>query len=70
MPGQHFSYALFAALYGQLGERRAAAKTVQVLLSLAPDFASTARDQFGKWYLPELVDHLIDGLRKAGLDMA
>ena len=69
MPGQHFSLALFAALRGQLGEREAAAETLRELLALRPDFAAIARDQFGKWYLPELVEHLIDGLRKAGLDV-
>ena len=25
------------------------------------------RDEFGRWYQPELVEHLMDGLRKAGL---
>ncbi|HSC26922.1 MAG TPA: protein kinase [Vicinamibacterales bacterium] len=67
MPGQHYTYALFAALYGQLGERAAAGKALQELLALKPDFAEIARDQFSKWYLPELVEQLIDGLRKAGL---
>ena len=36
---------------------------------MEPDFASVVRDEFGKWYLPDLVEHLIDGLRKAGLDV-
>jgi hypothetical protein len=40
------------------------------MLSLRPDFAEIARDQFGRWYLPELVEHLIDGLRKAGVEIA
>jgi serine/threonine-protein kinase len=35
---------------------------------MMPDFPSTGRDEFSKWYLPELVDHLMDGLRKAGLE--
>ncbi|HET9261564.1 MAG TPA: hypothetical protein VFO14_00845 [Vicinamibacterales bacterium] len=39
------------------------------LLALRPDFAEIARDQFAKWYLPDLVEQLIDGLRKAGLDI-
>jgi TolB-like protein len=70
MPGQYYSHALFAALYGQLGEREAAAGHVRELLALRPDFAEIARDQFGKWYLPQLVEQLIDGLRKAGVDIA
>jgi TolB-like protein len=70
MPGQYYSHGLFAAVYGQLGEREAAAEHVRELLALRPDFAEIARDQFGKWYLPQLVEQLIDGLRKAGLDIA
>jgi TolB-like protein/Tfp pilus assembly protein PilF len=69
MPGQHFSYALFAAVYGQLGEREAAGNALRELLALKSDFAGIARDQFAKWYPPELVEQLIDGLRKAGLDV-
>jgi TolB-like protein/Tfp pilus assembly protein PilF len=69
MPGQHFSLALFAALRGQLGEREAAAATLGELLGLKPDFVEIAPDLFGKWYSPELVEHLIDGLRKAGLEI-
>jgi len=42
---------------------------VRELLALEPDFASAVRDEFGKWYLPDHVEHLIDGLRKAGLDV-
>jgi tetratricopeptide (TPR) repeat protein len=70
MPGQHFSYALFAALYGQLDEREEAVKARREVLALKPDFAATARDEFAKWYLPELVEQLVDGLRKAGLEIA
>jgi TolB-like protein/Tfp pilus assembly protein PilF len=36
---------------------------------LRPDFATTGRTDLEKWYPPELVAHLIDGLRKAGLDV-
>jgi len=69
MPGQYYSHALFAAVHGQLGEREAASKHVREVLALRPDFAEIVRDQFGKWYLPELVEQLIDGLRKAGLEI-
>jgi hypothetical protein len=33
-------------------------------------FALEVRKEGGKWLVPELVEHLIDGLRKAGLDVA
>jgi len=39
-------------------------------LALKPVFAAAARDELGKWFQPKLVEHLIDGLRKAGLDVA
>jgi len=69
MPGQYYALALFAAIYGQLGERDAAGEALREVLALKPDFAEIARDQFGTWYLPPLVEQLIDGLRKAGLDV-
>jgi serine/threonine protein kinase/tetratricopeptide (TPR) repeat protein len=67
MPGNYFGASLSVALYGQIGDCEEAAKAVRDLLALRPDFAAIARDQFEKWYLPDLVEQLIDGLRKAGL---
>ena len=68
MPGQFFSQALLAAVCGQLGERAAAEESVREVLALKPDFPQIAREEFAKWYPPELVERLIEGLRKAGLD--
>ena len=68
MPGQYFSQSLLAAVYGQLGERAAAEDSVKEVLALKPEFPQIAREEFAKWYPPELVERLIDGLRKAGLD--
>jgi hypothetical protein len=34
------------------------------------DFAVMAREELEKWWRPELVEQLIDGLRKAGLEIA
>jgi adenylate cyclase len=58
-----------AAAYGQLDETEAARKAVQALLALRPDFALVGREELAKWWDPELVEHLIDGLRKAGLEI-
>ena len=58
-----------AAAYGQLGERDAAGKALRDLLKLRPDFAATVRKDIEKWWEPEYVERLIDGLRKAGLDV-
>ena len=65
----YLMHALFAAVNGQLGESEAAARHLREVLTMMPDFPSTGRDEFSKWYLPELVDHLMDGLRKAGLEV-
>ena len=35
-----------------------------------PNFGAIAREEFGKWLDAELTEHLIDGLRKAGLEIA
>jgi TolB-like protein len=69
MPGLFYHHVNRAAVYGQLGDREAARKALGELLALKPDFASTARDELGKWLRPELVDHVIEGLRKAGLEI-
>jgi TolB-like protein/tetratricopeptide (TPR) repeat protein len=69
MPGNYFALSLAAAVYGQFGDRAEAAKVLRELLILRPDFAEIARDLFAKWYRPDLVEQLIDGLRKAGLDI-
>jgi len=69
MPGLFYHHVNRAAVYGQLRERKAASKAIADLLALKPDFGSTARDELGKWLRPELVDHVIEGLRRAGLEI-
>jgi TolB-like protein len=64
-----FTQALLAAVHGQLGEREQAEQAVRKILSQEPGYAWKVREEFAKWYLPELVQRLMDGLRKAGLDM-
>jgi TolB-like protein/Flp pilus assembly protein TadD len=65
----HFFYAhvVTAAAYGQLGDREAAGEALRELLALKPHFAATGRDDLARWYPAELVEHMMDGLRKAGL---
>jgi TolB-like protein len=67
LPHHWFAHAAIAAAYGQLGERKAAAKAVRDLLEVRPDFAATVRGDIEKWWEPEYVEHIIDGWRKAGL---
>ena len=67
MPGFWRTQVALAASYGQAGEMQQAAKALRALLTIRPDFAAVARQELGKWWQPQLVEHLIDGLRKAGL---
>jgi len=69
MPGFWRTNLALAMAYGQLGEREAAGNAVRELLALRPDFPEVAREELGKFWDPELVQHLLDGLRKAGLDI-
>jgi len=70
MPGFWRTNFALAAAYGQLGEMEAARSALRALVALRPDFALVAREEVAKWWDPELVEHLIDGLRKAGLEIA
>jgi hypothetical protein len=42
---------------------------VEELLALRPDFGAVAREEYAKWYSPELIEQIIEGLRKAGLEI-
>ena len=70
MPGYFWGPATSAAAFGQLGEGERAQKAVKELLTIRPDFAATARQEFGKWFEEELVEHYVEGLRKARLEIA
>jgi TolB-like protein len=70
MPGFFHAHALRAAALGQLGQREAAQQAVQELLAVRPDFATTVSRDYGKWWDAKTVDHLVEGLRKAGLEIA
>jgi TolB-like protein/Tfp pilus assembly protein PilF len=70
MPRFYATHLMAAAAYGQLGERDAATKALRELLVLWPSFGVSVREEMGKWCDPDLVEHLIDGLRKAGLEIA
>ncbi len=70
LPGQWASHAMVAAACGQLEESDAARKALRDLLNLRPDFAVTARKDMEKWWNPQYVEHVIDGWRKAGLEIA
>src|SRR4029077_10511406 len=69
MPRFYATHLMAAAAYGQLGERDAATKALRELLVLWPSFGVSVREEMGKWCDPDLAEHLIDGLRKAGLEI-
>ena len=70
MPGYFFASAALASVYGQLGEVDAARRAVEQLRALRPDFAAAARREYEKWFGPgELLEHVLDGLRKAGMEI-
>jgi TolB-like protein/tetratricopeptide (TPR) repeat protein len=70
MPGFWQTSLALATAYGQLGEREAASSAVRDLLAVRPDYATNAREELlHRWY-PEFVELLVDGLRKAGLEVA
>jgi tetratricopeptide (TPR) repeat protein len=67
MPGYYWPHAVLAAAYGQLGEQQRASAALGELEAVLPNFGAIAREEFGKWNDAELTEHLLDGLRKAGL---
>lgn len=70
MAGYHWPHVYMAAVYGQFGEQQRAAAALRDLHAVAPNFGSMAREEFGEWLDTELTEHLISGLRKAGLEIA
>ena len=69
MPNYFHVPAIQAAALGQLGRHEEARKAIQDLLTLRPDFATVARQEYSKWYDEDQVEQVLDGLRKAGLEI-
>jgi TolB-like protein len=70
LPNFLWTHTTLGAIYGQLGQQEEAAKAVQELLKLNPQAAQIVRSAWRSRYDPEFVDHLTDGLRKAGLQIS
>jgi len=69
MPNFWRTQFALAVVYGQLGEQDGARNAVRELLVIKPNFAATAREELRKWWDAEFTEHLIEGLRKAGLEV-
>ena len=70
MPGHPLESAALASINTQLGRFEVARQHLKTFMDLAPDVARNTRAEFSKWLVCEdLVEHVVDGLRKAGLDV-
>ena len=70
MPKFFHTHVWRSAIYGELGRSADAAASRDKLLQLYPTYAENARRELKKFNVnPALADHIIDGLRKAGLDI-
>jgi class 3 adenylate cyclase/TolB-like protein len=70
LPKNHMVQTGLAATYGQLGELDKAKDVIAQILAIQPAFAGDPRAAFIARRVPdELVESLMDGLRKAGLDV-
>lgn len=71
MPVNPWKPAILAMTHGQLGNTEIARQHLERYLELYPEAAQNAREEWSKWFLEEeMVDHVLDGLRKAGLEVA
>ncbi|MEZ5425503.1 MAG: protein kinase [Pyrinomonadaceae bacterium] len=64
-----YEQVLFASLYGQLEDTGEAKATLKKIEEISPSYLLTVEREFAKWYLPELVEQLMEGLRQAGLEI-
>ncbi len=70
LPQNFMVQGALAAVYAQLGELETAKATLNRVLAIHPEFANDPRDSYVKRRMPDdLVDDLMDGLRKAGLEV-
>jgi TolB-like protein len=69
MPGFWRTQLMLAVSNAQLGELEAARNAVRELLAIRPDFPVIGHDELKKWWDAELIEHLLEGLRKAGLEL-
>ena len=70
MPSLWRTSAIMAAALGQLGEIESARILLQTLLTRRPNFKAEARKDLAIFWGTDLVEGMIEGLRKAGLEIA
>jgi hypothetical protein len=67
IPGHWGTQLMLSAAHAQLGEREPAARALMQLENLKPDFAASVENDLEQWFEPDYVQHLMDGLNKAGM---
>ncbi|HUU72848.1 MAG TPA: adenylate/guanylate cyclase domain-containing protein [Burkholderiales bacterium] len=67
MPGFWYANVALAMNYGQLGRRNLAKAQLDELRRLNPGFEKNPYRFLDMWFLAEHSDHVVEGLRKAGL---
>ena len=71
IPGLFWGPVLRIAVLGQLGRPAEAETEIQTLFEWRPDFAEMGRTLFGRMFKEDsLIEHLVEGLGKAGLKVA
>jgi len=69
VPGLFWPFLVVASACGHLGRRAEAEAAVRDLLALDPEFAAHARSNIESWHFASgLMEPLLEGLRKAGLE--
>ena len=69
-PGFHWTYMYYTPAYAQLGEADKARDSLDRLLELNPNIAEDFRKECRIWNFSEpLIEHMVVGFRKAGLDI-
>jgi adenylate cyclase len=67
-PGWVHNHTILAMIYGQLGQEEQARAAARQLLQLDPDFEENAWYEIQLRNFPaQMAEHMVDGLRKAGL---
>ena len=70
LPNNYIIQAALTATYGMLGDEEKAEQALAHLLEIRPDFPEDPRAPFRiRGMEPDLIESLMDGLRKAGLDV-
>ena len=70
LPNNYIIQAALTATYGQLGDREKAEEALAHLLAIRPDYPEDPRAPFRiRGMEPKLIEGLMDGLRKAGLEV-